>query len=131
MNANMLFAKLVQHLTNYNDAAVLWTLLKERADCKEIGISVNELASLQLCDSITRNSAHRTIEKLQQMGFITVRVQHKSKTLVTVNRAAVLDLLNQPLPERLPACSQKTFPFLDAWNAQLEAKAESNEQPSD
>lgn len=131
MNANMLFAKLVQHLTNYNDAAVLWTLLKERADCKEIGVSVNEIAGLQLCSTVAPKTVHRTIEKLQQMGFITVRVQHKSKTLVTVNREAVLDLLNQPLPERLPACSKKTFPFLDAWNARLEAKSESNDQPSD
>jgi len=118
-------------LKSYNDAAVLWIFLKERADVKELGISVNELASLQLCDSIAKKSAHRTIEKLQQMGFINVRVQHKSKTLVTVNRDAVLALLSQPLSERLPALSQKTFPFLDAWNDQLSKQAEDSNLSSD
>ena len=66
-----------------------------------------------------------------QMIFIIVRVPHTSKTLVTVNRDAVLALLSQPLPERLPALSQKTFPFLDAWNDQLSKQAEDSNLSSD
>lgn len=125
-----LFARLVQHFRNYNDAAVLWICLKERADCKEYSVSVVELASIELCDSIPRQSVRRAIQRLQQMGFISVRVQHKSKTLITVNREAVLALLRQPLPDRLPGCSDKKFPFLDAWRIELDAAA-SHQLPDD
>lgn len=131
MIGNLLFARLVQHFRNYNDAAVLWICLKERADCKEYPVSVGELASIELCDSIPRPSVHRAIHRLQQMGFISVRVQHKSKTLITVDREAVLALLRQPLPDRLPGCSDKKFPFLDAWRSELEAAANHNDQLPD
>jgi len=133
MNCNDLFAQLVQRFRSYEDAAVLWIMLKEHADVREYSDSTYQLASIQLCDTINRKSVSRTIQRLQEQGFIQVSVVRNAKTLVNVNRVAVLELLRQPLPARLPACSDKNFPFLEAWNADLAAVAEAakNAQPSD
>jgi len=128
MNCNELFAQLVQRFKSYEDAAVLWILLKEHADAREFSVSTYQFASEQLCDSINRRTVSRCIQRLQEMGFIEVRVIRNYQTRVKVNREAVLDFLRQPLPERLPACSKKTFPFLDAWNSQLQAQAEIDDQ---
>ena len=122
MNGNDLFAQLVQRMRSYTDASVLWILLKEYADEKEYSVSVYRLAETQLCGDISKDAAHRSIKKLQQMGFLSVRIRRNSETLITVNRGSVLELLRQPVPERMPAVSQKVFPFLDAWNADLEQR---------
>ena len=118
-----LFVELVQRIRNYADAAVLWILMKEEADEKETGFTSGGLAEIQLCNTIDRKTAQRSINRLCEMGFITTRVHRNTKTLVTVNREAVLDLLRQPIPERLPAVSKKQFAFLDAWNADRAAVA--------
>lgn len=118
-----LFKALVQLMRNYADAAVLWILLKEEADVKEEGVTSGGLAEIQLCDTIDRKTAQRSIQRLRDMGFITTRVHKNTKTLVTVNREAVLELLRKPIPERLPAVSKKQFAFLDAWNADRAAIA--------
>lgn len=123
LNGNILFAHLVQLMHSYSDAAVLWILLKEEADVTEYGATSGSMAELQLQDTIPRMTAHRSIQRLQEVGLISVRIHKKTKTLVTVNREAVLDLLRQPIPERLPAVSKKQFAFLDAWNADRAAVA--------
>lgn len=133
MNCNELFAQLVQRFRSYEDAAVLWICLKEHADVKEYAVSTLRLADQQLCGSLNQKMAHRVLQRLHEQGFIKVSVVRNAKTLVQVNREAVLELLRQPLPARLPACSDKNFPFLEAWNADLSAvaEAERNAQPSD
>lgn len=118
-----LFAELVQLIRNYADAAVLWILLKEEADVQEKGVTSGGLAETQLCDTIDRKTAQRSIQRLREMGFISTRVHRNTKTLVTVNREAVLNLLRQRIPERLPAASKKQFEFLDVWNADRAARA--------
>lgn len=132
-NCNELFAQLVQRFRSYEDASVLWIFLKEHADVREYSESTYQIASTQLCDSMNRFAVSRSIQRLQKQGFIRVSVVRNSKTLVKVNREAVLEFLRQPLPARLPACSDKNFPFLEAWNADLADVAESaqNTQSSD
>lgn len=119
MNCNDLFLHLIQRMKSYSDASVLWIFLKEHADENEYAVSVYKLADIQLCGDISKNAAHRSIKKLQELGFLNVRVRKNSETLVTVNREAVLELLRQPVAERMPAVSEKVFPFLDAWNADM------------
>jgi hypothetical protein len=131
MNCNELFAQLVQRFRSYDDAAVLWILLKEHADLREYSDSTYQLASIQLCDTVNRKTVSRTIQRLQEMGFIEAWIVKNAKTRVKVNRDAVLDFLRQPIPARLPACSDKTFPFLEAWNADLQAQAVMAAQSSD
>ncbi|WP_404298983.1 hypothetical protein [Alicycliphilus denitrificans] len=118
-----LFVHLVQRMRVYADAAVLWILLKEEADVTETGTTSGSMAETQLCNSIDRKTAQRSLQRLEVLGFITTRVHKNTKTLVTVNREAVLDLLRQRIPERLPAVSKKQFAFLDAWNADRAAIA--------
>lgn len=119
MNANELFAQLIQRMRTYNDACVLWILLKEHADEKEYAVSVYHLSDVQLAGDIKKDAVHRSLQRLQEFGFISIRVRHKSETLITVDRDAVLDLLRLPIADRLPAVSKKVFPFLDAWNADI------------
>ncbi|MFG0675393.1 hypothetical protein [Delftia sp. WSY_7] len=117
MKANSLFLHLVQRLHNYVDAAVLWVLLKEEADVKEFAMTAGKMADQQLCGTVSVTTVKRAIDRLAGAGYINVRVHKNTKTLVTVHREAVMDLLRQSLPERLPAVSKKEFAFLEAWKA--------------
>lgn len=131
MNANELFAQLIQRMRSYNDACVLWVLLKEFADEKEYAVSVYHLADVQLAGDIKKSAVHRSLQRLQELGFITTRIRHKSETLITVDRNAVLTLLRTPIAERLPAVSKKVFAFLDAWNSDIAQRDSGASQDSD
>ena len=131
MNCNDLFAHLVQRMRSYTDASVLWVFLKEHADENEYAVSTYKLAEVQLCGEISKDAAHRSIKKLQMLGYLTARVRRNSETLVAVNRDAVLELLRQPVPERMPVVSQKVFPFLDAWNSDIAQRDSGASQDSD
>ncbi|KQP14875.1 hypothetical protein [Pseudorhodoferax sp. Leaf267] len=115
MNGSDLFVHLVLRLRHYPNAAVLWVLLKERADIKEFKTTSMLLSYIQLSGTIDRNAAKRAIKSLEALGLINVRMHSKTATQVTVNREAVLDLLDSELEERLPGLSKKVFPFLEAW----------------
>lgn len=117
MKANTLFLQLVQRLHNYVDASVLWVLLKEEADIKEYAMTAGKMADQQLCGTVSVTTVKRAIDRLAGAGYVSVRVHKNTKTLVTVNREAVMDVLRVSLPERLPAVSKKEFAFLDAWKA--------------
>lgn len=82
-------------------------------------MSVYQLADVQLAGDLKKDAVHRSLQRLQELGFISIRVRRKSETLITVDREAVLNLLRAPIAERLPAVSKKVFPFLDAWNTDL------------
>lgn len=123
MNGSDLFIHLVLRLRHYPDAAVLWVLIKERADVKEFKTTSMLMSHIQLSGTIDRNAAKRAVKNLQALGLIDVRIHRKTATLVKVNRDAVLDLLNTELEERLPGLSKKVFPFLDAWAADRQARA--------
>lgn len=131
MNANELFAQLIQRMRSYNDACVLWVLLKEFADEKEYAVSVYHLADVQLAGDIKKSAVHRSLQRLQELGFITTRIRHKSETLIMVDRNAVLTLLRTPIAERLPAVSKKVFAFLDAWNSDIAQRDSGASQDSD
>lgn len=128
MNGNELFGQLVQRLQSYPDAAVLWILLKEEADVREEHTTASKMANEQLCETVSRAAVQRAFKRLAGQGFLSIRSQKNTKTLITVHREAVLELLRQPMPQRLPALSQKRFPFLEAWAedrsaAEAEARA--------
>ncbi len=122
-SGNDLFTQFVQLFRSYTDAAVLWVLLKERGDIGEIAITSGSITEVELCRTIPLPTVKRTLQRLQETGFINVRVQKNTKTLVTVNRDAVLDLLRQPIAERLPSVSKKHFPFIDGWNEDIAKEA--------
>ncbi|WP_082848132.1 hypothetical protein [Delftia sp. GW456-R20] len=117
MNASSLFVQLVQRFHNYEVAAVLWVLLKEEADVKEFGMTAGKMAEEHLCRTVSESTVRRAIDRLAGAGFISVRVHKNTKTLVSVDREAVLNFLRDPLPARLPAISKKEFEFLNAWAA--------------
>lgn len=123
MNGSDLFIHLLLRLRHYPDAAILWVLLKERADVKEFKTTSMLMSHVQLSGTIDRKTAQRSVKNLQALGLIAVRIHRKTATLVTVNRNAVLDLLDSELEERLPGLSLKVFPFLDAWAAHQQARA--------
>jgi hypothetical protein len=121
MTGPSLFIEMVLRLQHYSDAAVLWIFLKEKADEREYTTTAVKMALDQLTGTVNRRSVQRSIERLQELGFIQVRIHANTGTKVTVDRAAVLRLLRDPLPERLPGLSRKVFPFLDAWVADAAA----------
>jgi hypothetical protein len=130
-DGSQLFIHLILKLRHFADACVLWVLLKERADVKEVTTTSMLMSHVQLADLIDRNAAKRAFHSLQQLGLIRVRVHRKTATLVMVDRPAVLQLLAGALDDRLPGLSGKAFPFLDAWSAELsaEARASAIEKP--
>lgn len=119
MNGRDLFVHLLLRMRHFGDAAVLWVLLKERAEKKELKTTSMLMSHVQLAGAIDRNAAKRAFKSLQDQGLIHVRVHRKTATLVKVDREAVLDLLRTPLDERLPGLSAKVFPFLESWSADL------------
>jgi hypothetical protein len=123
MNGTDLFVNLVLRLRHYADAAVLWILLKERADVKEFKTTTMLMSHVQLSGTIDRNTAHRAIRNLRALGLLEVRIHAKTATRIAINRQAVLDLLAPELEARLPGLSKKSFPFLDAWAADQQARA--------
>ena len=123
MNCNDLFAHLIQRFKNYPDAAVLWVLLKARAEKNEASFSIGDISHIELCDTLPKTTVQRAIHRLHETGFISVRAQKNTRTLISVNGEAVLSLLRTPLAERLPILSQKHFPFIDAWNEDIAKEA--------
>ncbi|WP_237734975.1 hypothetical protein [Comamonas sp. NyZ500] len=123
MNCNDLFAHLIQRFKNYPDAAVLWVLLKAQAEKNETSFSIGDISHIELCDTLPKTTVQRAIHRLHETGFISVRAQKNTRTLISVNREAVLSLLRTPLAERLPILSKKHFPFIDAWNEDIAKQA--------
>ncbi|WP_084151377.1 hypothetical protein [Paracidovorax oryzae] len=127
MTGTQLFAQLVQRFQNYTDAAVLWVLLKEEADVREHSTTAGSMAHEQLCGTARPTTVQRSFQRLELMRFISVRTHKNTKTLITVDREAVLEFLRQPLAERLPALSDKQFSFLEAWNGEAVSPNSQNE----
>ena len=125
MNGNYLFAQLVQRLHNYADASVLWICLKEHADVKPFSTSASNMHFDQLEKTVSRANVQRSMKRLQEKGFIDVNTHIGFKTVIKVKRDAVLQLLREPMPERLPANSKKVFPFLEAWQLDIDEQAKS------
>lgn len=116
MTGSDLFVDLLLRLRHYCDAAVLWVLLKEGAETKELKTTSMLISHVHLAETVDRWAAHRSIKSLQARGLIKVRVHRKTATLITVDREAVLNLLRGSMDERLPGLSRKEFPFLNSWS---------------
>ena len=123
MTGSELLIELVHRLQHYSDATVLWIFLKEQADEREFATTATKMALDQLAGSVNRRGVQHSIARLQEAGYLQVRVQANTSTKVTVNRDAVLSLLRDPLPDHLPGLSRKVFPFLAAWEADAVASA--------
>ena len=128
MNGNQLFIYLLWRLKHLPEAAVLWVLLKEWGDEYEYKTSGIRMAEDQLPDTIQIKAAQRAIRSLETKGLIKVRIHKKTATRITVNREAVLDLLESgdEFDQRLPGLSQHEFPFLKAWTERHQAKTETD-----
>lgn len=121
MKSQLLFIELVHRLKHYTDAMFLFGMLKERADLREFESTRPKMSRRQMEGAVTDREVRRSLERLQDSGLITVRTHANTRTHVTVNRQAVLDLLRQPVSPRLPGLHEFSFPFLDAWAADSDA----------
>jgi hypothetical protein len=134
MTSAELFVHLLLRLRHHADAAVLWVLIKERADVRELKTTSMDISHVQLAGMVDRWTVRRSINSLQASGLVSVRIHRKTATLISVDRQAVLSLLRTPLDERLPGLSRKAFPFLAAWSDDLEGQPvqleEASPQPS-
>jgi hypothetical protein len=117
MTGKDLFVELLHRLQHYSDAAVLWALLKNRADEVQFTTTAVKMAQDELTGAVKRWDVQRSIARLAQKNFIEVDIQPGTCTTVTVNRKAVLRLLRDPLPKGLPGLSRGTFSFLAAWES--------------
>jgi hypothetical protein len=115
-----LFVELSYRLKSFRDATVLVALLLEKADERELKISLMNLALGRLANQLTFEQVRKSIRDLKAAGLVTTRVHPHLKTFFSVDRAAVLQLLASPLPETLPAMSDHAFPFLAVWQAATE-----------
>jgi hypothetical protein len=121
MTASSLFVELVHRLQKHTDASVLSVLLADQADVVEVKTSAGRISMDRLGESISRLEVHRALKRLSDSGLISVRIHANTRTHVTVDRAAVLALLQKPLPPRLPGLVEREFPFLDVWRQSINA----------
>jgi hypothetical protein len=114
MTSQALFIELMHRLRHYNDAAVLWVLLKKEADVFEYTTTAAKIVLDQL-PAVKRWDVQRSIARLHAKRLLQARIQPNTSTSVTINREAVLRLLRDPMPQCLPGLDQETFSFLAAW----------------
>lgn len=116
MQSSTLFIHLVLHLRHYADAAVLWAVLNEHADVQEYRTTSTAMASAVLGETVDRKTVQRSFKRLEDLGLVSVRIQSKTATRISVNRQAVLELLRTRLRSDLPGLDTSAdFPFLHAW----------------
>ena len=71
----------------------------------------------------------RSLDRLQEMGFLEVRTHANYRTHIKVDRAAVEALLRKPVSAYLPGLRDVSFPFLDQVNASGKASSTSSVVP--
>ena len=130
VHSERLFVELVHRVRHYADAMFLFGMLKEHADVREFESTRPKMSRRQMENMVTDREVRRSLERLQERGLIKVRTHANTRTHVAVNRDAVLDLLRQPVSPRLPGLHEFNFPFLDAWQADIEAGREAEATPS-
>lgn len=112
-SANRLLLDLFYRLPNSSDALVLFVLLSKHADEREFQTSANRISHDALQRMISPSQVRNSLKTLQELELVKVRVHANYRTLVSVQRDAVLALLRKPVSETLPGLSDERFPFLD------------------
>ena len=88
-------------------------LLQREADVKECKTSLGHIAKHRTGEFLTKQQTRLAADKLIKLGLIGKVIHPNTNTYFTVNRAAVLELLAQPLPPGLPGTEDRNFPFLE------------------
>lgn len=118
MNNEQLFVHILHRLGKYSDALVLHVLLQDHGDERQVKTSAVKMALDALRGRVQRWQVQRSLERLEALGLIEVRPHPNYRTVITVNREALLEFLNKDdLSNMLPGFRVNSFPFLDAINA--------------
>lgn len=121
-DSKALFNELLHRLCKYedckySDAMLLHYLLRQGADGTEFKTTAVKVALDALHGCINRRDVQRSVERLTKLELISTRVHANTRTHFSVNRQAVLALLEKPLPRNLPGIDERHFPFLDEWES--------------
>ncbi|GKS86960.1 hypothetical protein AVMA1855_22430 [Acidovorax sp. SUPP1855] len=130
MTSDRLFVELLHRLGKYSDALILHTALKEEADVTEWRAATTQVAMYNLDGRINQRQVLRSLHRLAELGLVQLRTHAKTATLITVDRDAVMELLQQPVSSQLPGMRGKDFAFLQAWNDSAAAAASAVEDAS-
>lgn len=110
-----LLSELLVRLSDVKASMVLTHLLECQADVSEYQTTFERIAYDATDEYLTKRQVRLATAKLTKLGLVSTMAHPNTRTYFTVNRDAVLALLAQPLPKRLPGMSDRNFPFLDAW----------------
>lgn len=119
MTSQQLFVELLHRLRKYSDAAVLHAVLQQHGDVTEFKTSAVKLALDTLGGQIVKRQAQQALERLSRLGLLEIRVHANYRTLIKVDRDAVMALLRQPVSPFLPGLRADGFPFLDHVNSSV------------
>lgn len=118
MSNEQLFIHVMHRLGKYSDAMVLFAILHEHGDERQVKTSAVKLALDGLHGQVTPKQAQRALASLESLGLIEVKPHPNWRTVITLNREALVAFLNKKLPSSmLPGFRSAPFPFLDAINA--------------
>ena len=118
MNYEQLFIHLLHRLRKYSDAMVLQAILQDHGDERQVKTSAVKMALDALHGQVNRRQVQRSLESLAELGLIDVKPHANYRTVITLNREALVVFLNgAKLSGMLPGFRNAPFPFLDAINA--------------
>ena len=109
----------MHRLGKYSDAMVLFAILHDHGDERQVKTSAVKLALDALHRQVTPKQAQRALARLESLGLIEVKPHPNWRTVITLKSEALLQFLNQEpkLSNMLPGFRAVLFPFLDAVNA--------------
>ncbi len=113
MNSQRLFVELIHRLHRYPEALVLCAVLENGADEQEFKTTATKLSLNALGGVIEKKQVQRALDRLQELGFVQVRIHANYRTHIKVDSEAVECLLRTPVSEFLPGMSDVSFPFLE------------------
>lgn len=114
-----LFSALCHHLSHYDDATVLTLLVALDADEQPLRTTPSKLASVHLDHFLSHDRVRRAAERLALRGLVSARVHPNRWTEYSVDPAALIALLAQPLPDGpyVPGISKEPIGFLTRLSA--------------
>ena len=118
MTNEQLFVHILHRLGKYSDALVLHVVLQDHGDVRQVKTSAVKMALDALRGQISAKQVQRSLHRLVDLGLIEAKPHPNYRTVITLNREALLEFLNQEkLSNMLPGFRANSFPFLDAVNA--------------
>ncbi|HRL52678.1 MAG TPA: hypothetical protein PK805_00400 [Acidovorax temperans] len=112
MTTQKFFIELLHQLKNYSDAAVLFTAIQQGAVLREFKVSTTTFALDLLGGCVNKWKVQRSLQRLSDLGVITLRIHENYRTHIKVDADAVRALLRRPLCEVLPGMRDESFEFL-------------------